>query len=345
LVFLELIDSPSLDAIYIPLPNGLHYEWTLKALKAGKHVLLEKPSVSNAEEAVSLFSHPMLSQPNAPVILEAFHVLHHPAFQLFLSLLDRENIATAHSETRLPRNFFPPTDIRFIYSLSGGTLLDLGTYQVLMLRQIFGTEPEECLEAIPTIMPGGYDQKCDHAFKAKWRFPNGGVGDMEADLGSRNSFRVLGFGVVPRCEVVHREKISTDKLIGAKNEHVVVKKVTMWNMMMPTIWHRIDIVSEHTIRNISSKATVKRWTEKESRKAYTWQEFAESGNAKAKGEPSWTTYRYQLEAFVNRIKGRKETGIWMDGEESVKQMGMIDGAYLKAGMDLRPTSDFLASQS
>lgn len=51
----ELLDDPSIDAVYVGLPNGLHFEWTMKALKAGKHVLLEKPSVSNGEEAKILF--------------------------------------------------------------------------------------------------------------------------------------------------------------------------------------------------------------------------------------------------------------------------------------------------
>jgi predicted dehydrogenase len=75
----ELINDPSIDSIYIPL----HYEYALASLRAGKHVLLEKPSVSNASEARFLFDfHKSLSS-KAPVLLEAFHPLFHPAFQLF----------------------------------------------------------------------------------------------------------------------------------------------------------------------------------------------------------------------------------------------------------------------
>lgn len=84
-----LLDDPAIDAVYIPLPNGLHFEWTLKALAKGKHVLLEKPSTSNAEEAEILFRSPLLSQPNAPVLMEAFHSRFSPAFDLFRTLLDR----------------------------------------------------------------------------------------------------------------------------------------------------------------------------------------------------------------------------------------------------------------
>jgi len=135
----ELIDDPSIDAVYIPLPNGLHYEWALKSIKAGKHVLLEKPSTSNAEEAALLFRHELLKQPNAPVLLEAFHSRFHPAWQAFLSLLDPPNITSAHASMVLWNGTFPNDDIRFIYDLSGGTLMDLGTYMVLSLRQMLGT--------------------------------------------------------------------------------------------------------------------------------------------------------------------------------------------------------------
>ncbi len=98
-----LLDDPAIDAVYIPLPNGLHYEWALKALAEGKHVLLEKPSVSNATEAEALFRSPLLRGPGAPILLEAFHYRFSPAWRLFLSLLDRP--AIAHVRTRM---FGPP---------------------------------------------------------------------------------------------------------------------------------------------------------------------------------------------------------------------------------------------
>jgi predicted dehydrogenase len=126
----DLLDDPSLDAVYIPLPNGLHYEWGLKALQAGKHVLLEKPSTSNAEEAKSLFRHPLLNQPNVPVLLEAFHYRFHPAWQTFLSTFDSKDIVDASAVQSLPAGFFPDSDIRFNYALSGGTLMDFGTYAI-----------------------------------------------------------------------------------------------------------------------------------------------------------------------------------------------------------------------
>lgn len=124
----ELIDDPSIDAIYIPLPNGLHYEWALKALKAHKHVLLEKPSTSNASEAASLFRSPLLTQPNAPVLLEAFHARFHPACAAFLKHVDAANVVSAYSTLTCPRYVFPETDIRFDYDIGGGVTMDMGAY-------------------------------------------------------------------------------------------------------------------------------------------------------------------------------------------------------------------------
>lgn len=330
----ELIDDPSIDAVYIPLPNGLHYEWALKSIKAGKHVLLEKPSTSNAEEAASLFRHELLKQPNAPVLLEAFHSRFHPAWQAFLSLLDPPNITSAHASMVLWDGTFPNDDIRFIYDLSGGTLMDLGTYMVLSLRQMLGTEPEECLEAVPRLMPKGWDQKCDQAMKAKWRFPNGAIADIEVDFAGKGAYGQPRIRF-PRCSATHREVVVKDSSLPAGREHVMVKTITFWNQMLPTLWHRIDILEAHTIRNINDKKVIKTWTEKSYKKEYVW---ADQGESKPAGEEHWTTYRYQLEEFVNRIKGREGSGCWMDGEDSVNQMAMIDSAYKKAGLPLRPTS-------
>lgn len=121
-----LLDDPAIDAVYVALPPGNHYEWSIKALKAGKHVLLEKPSVSNGEEAAKLFRSPLLSRPDSPVLVEAFHYRFHPSWQKLLSLIDPVNVVEAHNVSILPKGIVPLYDIRFQYKLSGGCLMDLG---------------------------------------------------------------------------------------------------------------------------------------------------------------------------------------------------------------------------
>lgn len=121
----------SIDAIYNPLPNGLHYEWTQKALAADKHVLLEKPSTSNAAETANVFRTPSsnIQGRPAPVLLEAVHFRFYPAWQKYLSLIDPEIIEKAHSTHHLPKGVFPNDAIRFQHHLAGGCLMDFGYYQ------------------------------------------------------------------------------------------------------------------------------------------------------------------------------------------------------------------------
>jgi len=298
--------------------------------------LLEKPSTSNASEAALLFRHELLNQPNAPVLLEAFHMRFHPAWQSFLSLIDPPNIETACSSLSMPRGGFASDDIRFMYDLAGGALMDVGTYAILSLRQVFAAEPEECIECVPRLVPKGWDQKCDRAATARFRFPNGGIGTIDADLSKRGSFGQPSLEV-PKCIVTHREATMANDNLPADQEHIMVKTVTLHNHVFPTPWHRIDIVEAHTTRNMENRKIIKTWTNKSSKKVYVWEDQETS---KQPGDDHWTTHRHQLEQFVNRIKKREGSGCWMDGEDSIAQMAAIDSAYIKAGLPLRPSSTF-----
>ena len=346
---LEMLDDPTLDAVYIPLPNGLHYEWAMKSLKAKKHVLLEKPSVSNGKEAESLFRNPILEQPNAPTLLEAFHSGFHPAWQKLLSLVEPANIKHVNVVQYVPGGIMPNDDIRFIYSLAGGTLMDFGTYGVAILRQIFGCEPDECIEAHYRSMPPGFDDKIDHAFYAKWQFPNGSTAELEADLCALGGWPFSTFTKnfprteFPRVVVEHRERNSPDENASANGQtHGISKKVTMWNHIVPGIYHRIDVQKTHVLRNILDGKTMKTWTETSYIKAYTWDKDTHSQQA-GLGEESWSSYRYQLEEFVNHIRGRPGSGIWFEHESSINNMLVIDGTYLKMGLPVRPTSKYLTA--
>ncbi|KAI4128446.1 MAG: hypothetical protein LQ338_002719 [Usnochroma carphineum] len=325
-----LLDDPAIDAIYNPLPNGHHFEWTVKALKAGKHVLLEKPSVSNAAEARELFRSALLSGPDSPVLLEAFHYLFHPAWEKLLSLINAESIIEAHASMTAPKGLIPLHDIRCKFNLAGGCLMDVGTYPVSCIRKVFGSEPEECLEATHRPLPPGYDKEIDQAFWGKWRFPNGAIGSINADMiadGGYSTSLLDGFPTLqlPKLEVKHREIVVGEDL-RANQEHVVQKTVVMWNWVVPTVYHRIDIHEKHTIRGTTDGNVVKTWTDTSYVKEYVGKVGAES----------WMTYRHQLEEFVNRIR-KRPTNSWVDGDDSIKQMEMIDGAYQKAGLPVRPS--------
>ena len=341
-----LLDDPTIDAIYIALPIGLHYEWAMKALKAGKHVLLEKPSTSNASEARNLFKSPLLAKGEEAslqaggkslVVLEAVHIRFHPAWQKFLSFIDSSDIAEAISTHHLPKGLLPNDDIRFQFNLSGGCLMDFGSYNVQMLRQVFGAEPFECVTASVRRMPAGLDQNIDQAFSATWKFPNGGNGSIISDFAATGGhyFSRLTDGLpaikVPMCLVKHREKSVRHPTLQ-EMEVTTTKTVIIWNVTFASIWHRIDVINDHILRHVKDGRIDKQWTEK----SYFKQYDGDSGDA------SWTTYRHQLEQFVNRVRGRQGSGVWIDGEDSISQMETIDGAYEKAGLPLRPSSSYVA---
>ncbi|OZJ02504.1 hypothetical protein BZG36_04848 [Bifiguratus adelaidae] len=147
----EIINSDLVDAVYIPLPNGLHFEWAKKALLAGKHVLLEKPSVSNAEQAEELAR--IASERSDLVFLEAFHYRFHPAAVVFHELVKSGRYGmplSIHSNLCAP-NVFSDNNIRFDYSLAGGMTMDMGTYAINAARWVLGCEPTCCISAVPTL--------------------------------------------------------------------------------------------------------------------------------------------------------------------------------------------------
>lgn len=136
----ELLDEPDIDAVYIPLPNHLHVSWTIKALKAGKHVLCEKPIGLNAAEAQKLLD-AARKFPHLKV-MEAFMYRHHPQWQWAKQQVTEGKIG----EVRTIQTFFSyynndPDNIRNKADLGGGGLMDIGCYCISLSRFIFGAEP------------------------------------------------------------------------------------------------------------------------------------------------------------------------------------------------------------
>ena len=135
----ELLDCSEVDAVYIPLPNHLHVEWSIKALEAGKHVLCEKPLALNAREAE------MLAHSGAGLhVAEAFMYKHHPQWIYTRDLVQKKEIG----ELRSVHAFFSyynrdPNNIRNKPSMGGGALMDVGCYGVSVGRHLFGAEPSE----------------------------------------------------------------------------------------------------------------------------------------------------------------------------------------------------------
>jgi D-xylose 1-dehydrogenase (NADP+, D-xylono-1,5-lactone-forming) len=183
----ELLADPELEAVYIPLPNGLHVEWTLAALAAGKHVLCEKPLSPRAEEVERCFD---AAEQAGLVLSEGFMWRHHPQAERLVSLV-REG---AIGELRLIRAAFSfPLDhapnVRWDADLDGGALLDVGCYCVSGSRLLAGAEPER-VSGEAAMAESGVDAR----FAGTLRFPGDvlAVFDCGFDLPPRDELEAIG---------------------------------------------------------------------------------------------------------------------------------------------------------
>src|SRR5262245_501536 len=139
-----MLDDPSVEAIYIPLPNALHAEWTRKAADRGKHVLCEKPLTPTAAEARSLVDY---CRSTRICLMDGFMWPHHPRTQRIRKLLDDGAIGRVQRVTGAFtfKLDLDPRNIRLKPDLAGGSLLDVGCYPVYGIRWAFGEEPTRAL--------------------------------------------------------------------------------------------------------------------------------------------------------------------------------------------------------
>ncbi len=288
--------------------------------------------MSNATEAEILFNLPEFDDPKAPVMLEAFHYRFHPIWSVFMSLINPADVVHVDTYSMIPWWMVTKDHIHFNYNLAGGTMMGMGTYNFAALRLIFGAEPEECLSADTKSFTEGVHHDCDYEFKAKFRFPNGGVGEAFSTLQGPT----LWFPSY--ATVTHRQVVVPDKTVLDSQEKLVTREVTINGFIHAIFWHRIDVKESFEIRSKEDGKIIRKWKETRTQKAYNPKD-AGGELARLDGQDYWMSFRYQLEQFVNRVKGR-ETQYWVEREDSLNQMKMVDMAYEKSGLGLRPTSEY-----
>jgi predicted dehydrogenase len=171
-----LLADPDVDAIYNPLPNHLHTEWNLAAIRAGKHVLAEKPLAMNAAEAESVFTE---AERNGVKVVEAFMYRTHPTWREVKRLVDAGEIGPLrHVQTFFGYRNLDPANIRNITEAGGGALYDVGCYAINSAILLFGGEPEVIGATIDRHHSIDHDGTTatfgtDTVTAAVLRFPNG----------------------------------------------------------------------------------------------------------------------------------------------------------------------------
>jgi predicted dehydrogenase len=177
----DLIDDPQIDVVYNALHNGGHGPWNIRALNAGKHVLSEKPSASNAAEAKEVLA---VVNKSGKVFMEGFHYYYHPVFQRALSIIKSGEIGEVIKvETSLLIPMPDPADLRLQFDLAGGATMDVGCYAIHSQRMI----SQLVANGEPSIIKteaNAADGKVDTKLYMQLQYPNGvsalAKGDFES---------------------------------------------------------------------------------------------------------------------------------------------------------------------
>jgi predicted dehydrogenase len=183
--YADLLADPSIDAVYVPLPNGMHAKWTSAALEAGKHVLCEKPFTANAAQAREVAA---AAEKAGTVVMEAFHYRYHPLAQRMADIVHSGELgAVERVETAMCFPLPKFSDIRYDFDLAGGALMDAGCYAVHLLRLLSPAEPAVATARATTLRRDG---RVDRAIAAEFTLPGGATGRIRASLWSSALLRI-----------------------------------------------------------------------------------------------------------------------------------------------------------
>jgi len=179
----SLIEDPSIDAIYNPLPNGLHGHYTLAAIAAGKHVLCEKPFTADADEARAVAR---AAAGTGLVVMEAFHYRYHPLAARLQQVVGGGEIGRVRDiDIAFSAPLAKKGDIRYRLDLAGGAQMDMGCYVVSLLRLLCGSEPTVTSAKAKLSSPG-----VDRAMKAHYTLPGGGTATTRCSMFSTSVLRM-----------------------------------------------------------------------------------------------------------------------------------------------------------
>lgn len=293
--YAALLADPEVEAVYNPLANGLHGRWNIAAARAGKHVLAEKPSAANADEARAVRS---AAEAAGVVVMEAFHFPYHPLFRRAVELAGGGAIGEiVHIDVPLLMPDPGPDDPRWVLELAGGATMDLGCYSICCLTLL-----GEALCGGPlTITAAEATQRegrpgVDARLWISGGFPSGATGSGGSDMEARDwAFTLVITGtegeiVVPSFPLPHED----DRLI-------------LRHRPSPPRARRSPEQSEDLVREHPGDVVEHLGTR--------------------------SSYTYQLEAFAAAV--REGVPVVTDAAFAVRNAEAIDTAYALAGLPRR----------
>jgi predicted dehydrogenase len=189
--YLDVLEDPEVDAVYLPLPNHLHRPWALKALAAGKHVLCEKPLACNAGEAREMAD---AAAANRRLLMEAFMYRFHPRSREIKAIVAAgelgalRSVHAAFTYAMAPEVLESASNARLKADMGGGALLDVGCYAVSTARWLLEQEP------VSVQAQAVYRYGVDVHVAGILRFPGGAFASVEAGFVSalQQTYRITG---------------------------------------------------------------------------------------------------------------------------------------------------------
>jgi len=189
-----LLADPGVDAVYIPLPNHMHMDWTIAALRAGKHVLCEKPLAMTADDAQRMVD---VAHETGLHLMEAFMYRQHPSWVAAVDLVDSGRIGTLTAvQSWFSYYNDDATNIRNIVEYGGGALFDIGCYTINLSRMVFGGEPLHIQASVRRDRATGVDALVSAILDF-----DGGIASFTCAIRSESDQRVHIYGTKGRISI------------------------------------------------------------------------------------------------------------------------------------------------
>jgi predicted dehydrogenase len=289
--------------IYNPLPNGLHHQWTMKALRSGKHVLCEKPLANNADEAREMVDE---AKKQNRLLVEAFHYRYHPfCYETLRNVLSNKNeigaIQNISADMTIPSAFLQNNDIRFQYPLGGGSQMDAGCYLVSMCRFIVNTYNNRTDDS-----EGPFEVQKAEALRVSPTNP-------QIDYGMRSELILDGI----KCNLY--SAFTNDWSMFKQQIIIECERVTITIsfLIAPVLYHYLTIRQ----RDNGRTQTIKNYGDNQSTYYYQLKAFTEA--VKIVQEEGSFDKAYEI--------------AYTTGKSGIRNMEIIDEIYRKSGLVVRGT--------